>query len=100
MNKNNYAIIMAGGIGSRFWPWSTTGKPKQFLDIFGTGKTLLEQTFERLLPLCPAENILIVTNELYRKAIEDSSHRFLLKISFVNRTGGIQHLVLLMALSG
>lgn len=71
MNKDNYAIIMAGGIGSRFWPWSTTEKPKQFLDIFGTGKTLLEQTFERLLPLCPAENILIVTNELYRKAIEN-----------------------------
>lgn len=71
MNPNNYSIIMAGGIGSRFWPWSTTEKPKQFLDIFGTGKTLIEQTFERINRICPAENILIVTNELYRETIQN-----------------------------
>lgn len=62
---------MAGGIGSRFWPWSTTEKPKQFLDIFGTGKTLIEQTFDRINRICPAENILIVTNELYRITIQN-----------------------------
>lgn len=70
MNKSNYSIIMAGGIGSRFWPWSTTEKPKQFLDIFGTGKTLIEQTFDRISLICPSENILIVTNELYRNTIQ------------------------------
>lgn len=56
---------MAGGIGSRFWPMSRNAFPKQFLDILGTGKTLLQQTYERFLPLCPRENIFIVTNESY-----------------------------------
>ena len=48
MNKNNYAVIMAGGIGSRFWPMSKSEFPKQFLDILGTGETLIQQTFKRL----------------------------------------------------
>lgn len=65
MNKNNYCIIMAGGIGSRFWPLSRTAKPKQFLDVLGIGKTLLEQTFERINKVIPTENILIVTNKDY-----------------------------------
>ena len=56
---------MAGGIGSRFWPMSRNAFPKQFLDILGTGKTLLQQTYERFLPICPKENIFIVTNESY-----------------------------------
>jgi len=56
---------MAGGIGSRFWPMSRNAFPKQFHDILGTGKTLLQQTYERFLPICPKENIFIVTNELY-----------------------------------
>jgi mannose-1-phosphate guanylyltransferase len=60
--KDKYAIIMAGGIGSRFWPLSTTSKPKQFLDILGTGETLLQQTFNRFKALCPVENIYVVTN--------------------------------------
>jgi len=51
---------MAGGVGSRFWPLSKSAKPKQFLDILGTGKTLLQQTFDRFETVCPAENILIV----------------------------------------
>jgi len=63
--KNNYCIIMAGGIGSRFWPMSRNTLPKQFLDIMGTGKTLIRQTYERLSKLCPKENIYIVTNEQY-----------------------------------
>lgn len=64
--KNNYCIIMAGGIGSRFWPMSRLAHPKQFIDILGIGKTLLQSTFERLLPICPKENIFVVTHEAYR----------------------------------
>ena len=67
MNKNNYAVIMAGGIGSRFWPMSRASFPKQFLDILGTGETLIQQSFRRLAKLCPAENILIVTNKSYKE---------------------------------
>jgi len=63
--NNNYCVIMAGGVGSRFWPMSRTEKPKQFIDILGTGKSLLQQTFERFLPICPAENIYVVTNNIY-----------------------------------
>ena len=62
MNNNNYAVIMAGGIGSRFWPMSRSSYPKQFLDILGTGETLIQQTFKRLSKSCPIENILVVTN--------------------------------------
>ena len=53
MNKNNYAVIMAGGIGSRFWPMSRASLPKQFLDILGTGETLIQQTFRRLKKYVP-----------------------------------------------
>ena len=60
---------MAGGIGSRFWPLSRTRKPKQFLDILGTGKTLLQQTFDRFVQIIPKENILIVSNEEYGELI-------------------------------
>lgn len=70
MNKNYYAIIMAGGIGSRFWPISRTSHPKQFIDILGTGKTLIQQTYDRFLKVCPPENIFIVTNESYTDLIK------------------------------
>jgi mannose-1-phosphate guanylyltransferase len=53
MNTNNFAVIMAGGIGSRFWPMSRSTFPKQFLDILGTGETLIQQTFRRLSNFCP-----------------------------------------------
>ena len=66
MNRNNYAVIMAGGIGSRFWPMSKSSFPKQFLDILGTGETLIQQTFSRLERICQPENILIVTNKNYK----------------------------------
>lgn len=56
---------MAGGIGSRFWPMSRNAFPKQFLDILDSGKTLLQQTYNRFTQICPKENILIVTNESY-----------------------------------
>ncbi|RZK50289.1 MAG: mannose-1-phosphate guanylyltransferase [Pedobacter sp.] len=65
MNKNNYALIMAGGVGSRFWPVSRTAFPKQFIDFFGVGKTLIQSTYDRFTQICPAENIFIVTNEIY-----------------------------------
>ncbi|MGC4023374.1 MAG: mannose-1-phosphate guanylyltransferase [Cyclobacteriaceae bacterium] len=63
MNKNLYVVLMAGGVGTRFWPYSRNSHPKQFLDVMGTGKTLLRSTFERFLSLCPLENILVVTHE-------------------------------------
>ncbi|MBN1252911.1 MAG: mannose-1-phosphate guanylyltransferase [Bacteroidales bacterium] len=65
MDNNNYCVIMAGGIGSRFWPLSRYEKPKQFLDILGTGKTLLQQTFSRMIHICPVQNVFIVSNEDY-----------------------------------
>lgn len=65
MNKHHYVAIMAGGIGSRFWPMSRTNHPKQFLDILGTGKTLIQQTFERYARVVPAENIYVVTSQEY-----------------------------------
>ncbi|MCX8676772.1 MULTISPECIES: mannose-1-phosphate guanylyltransferase [Apibacter] len=64
-NKNYYCVIMAGGIGSRFWPISTTKFPKQFHDILGTGKTLIQQTFERLSKIILKENIFVITNQEY-----------------------------------
>jgi mannose-1-phosphate guanylyltransferase len=66
---NRYIAIMAGGIGSRFWPSSTTDRPKQFLDILGVGKSLIRMTFERVLPLCPAEQIMVLTNKKYKALV-------------------------------
>lgn len=65
MDRNNYAIIMAGGVGSRFWPMSTARFPKQFHDILGTGKTMIQQTFERIRQSVPVENIFVITNKEY-----------------------------------
>jgi len=65
----NYCVIMAGGIGSRFWPFSRNQRPKQFLDFFGTGKSLLQLTFDRFRQIVPVENILIVTNSIYKELI-------------------------------
>lgn len=65
MNNNNYVAIMAGGIGSRFWPMSRTAYPKQFLDILNSGNTLLQSTYKRFLNFIPNENIYIVTAEEY-----------------------------------
>lgn len=67
MNSNNFAVIMAGGIGSRFWPMSRSTYPKQFLDILNTGETLIQQTFRRLSQVCPPENIFVVTNANYKQ---------------------------------
>jgi mannose-1-phosphate guanylyltransferase len=69
--KDNYAVIMAGGIGSRFWPLSRREKPKQFLDILGTGETLLQQTFNRFKALCPVENIYVVTSTEHARLVAE-----------------------------
>ncbi len=69
MNKNYYAILMAGGVGSRFWPVSTQDFPKQFHDMLGTGETLIQKTFSRLSKLIPSENIFILTNKRYNDLV-------------------------------
>jgi mannose-1-phosphate guanylyltransferase len=71
MDKNNsYCVIMGGGIGSRFWPCSRKNLPKQFLDFFGTGRSLLQQTFDRFNKIIPTDNIFIVTNVLYADLVK------------------------------
>ena len=68
-NKHTYVAIMAGGIGSRFWPGSREAFPKQFLDILGTGKSLLQLTFDRSLSVTTADKIFIVTNAMYKPLV-------------------------------
>lgn len=70
MNKSHYVVIMAGGIGSRFWPKSRTGFPKQFLDILNTGKTLIQWTYERYATFIPKENIFVVTSDEYTAIVQ------------------------------
>ncbi len=69
MRNENYCVIMAGGMGARFWPFSTSKRPKQFLDFFGTGRSLLQMTFDRFNKIVPKENILIVSNLEYKDFI-------------------------------
>ncbi|MCK5441419.1 MAG: mannose-1-phosphate guanylyltransferase [Maribacter sp.] len=69
MNKNYYAVLMAGGVGSRFWPISTSSYPKQFHDMLGTGDSLIQKTFQRLNKFVPTKNILILTNERYNDLV-------------------------------
>ena len=71
MNTNHYVAIMAGGIGSRFWPMSRTHHPKQFLDILGTGKSLIQSTYDRFARFIPAENIFVVTSRDYRTTVRE-----------------------------
>lgn len=67
--SNNYCIIMAGGIGSRFWPLSRTEKPKQFVDILGVGRTFIQMTYDRFAPFIPKENFVVVTGEVYKELV-------------------------------
>jgi len=71
MDKRNYCVILAGGLGSRLWPMSRERKPKQFIDVLGTGRTLLQMTYERFAGFMDADNIIIVTNENYRQLVMD-----------------------------
>lgn len=82
MNNNLYVVLMAGGVGVRFWPYSRNSRPKQFLDVLGSGKTLLQSTFDRFVPLCPAANIYVVTHEEHAELVrtqlpELGSHQIL-----------------------
>jgi mannose-1-phosphate guanylyltransferase len=71
MDKNLHVVLMAGGIGTRFWPYSRNAKPKQFLDVLGTGKTLLQSTYDRYLHICQPENIWIVTHEEHAALVRE-----------------------------
>ena len=66
---NNHLVIMAGGVGSRFWPMSTAEKPKQFIDVLGIGKSLLQLTVERFKTIVDAENVWVVTNRNYADTV-------------------------------
>ena len=70
MHQHHYVAIMAGGIGSRFWPMSRAGFPKQFLDILNTGKTLIQSTYDRFAEFIPVENIYVVTSHEYISIVE------------------------------
>lgn len=67
----NHLVIMAGGVGSRFWPMSTPAKPKQFIDVLGTGRTLLQLTVERFASICPIENVWVVTSVKYKELVKE-----------------------------
>lgn len=71
MDKNRYCVVMCGGVGSRFWPYSRNAMPKQFIDFFGTGRSLLQMTIDRIRPLVPTENIILMTNEQYAPIIAE-----------------------------
>lgn len=71
MNSHRYCVVMCGGVGSRFWPFSRNDRPKQFLDFFGTGKSLLQLTVERIAPVVPPENVILVTNRAYAGIIRE-----------------------------
>lgn len=83
MNKNNYCVIMAGGVGSRFWPQSRVKHPKQFVDFFGMGKSLLQQTYARFAAIVPPENIIVSTHldysDLVAEQLPELSHEQILR---------------------
>ena len=69
--ENRYCVIMGGGVGSRFWPFSRNNRPKQFLDFFGIGRSLLQMSFDRFAKIIPKDHIFIVTNEIYVDLIKE-----------------------------
>jgi mannose-1-phosphate guanylyltransferase len=84
VNKNNYVVIMAGGVGTRLWPFSRNSRPKQFHDLLGVGSSLLQQSVNRFSDICPFENIYIVTNEMYYGLVKEqlpnlNDHQILLE---------------------
>jgi len=86
MKNNHYIVIMAGGVGSRFWPASRESRPKQFLDILDVGQSLIQMTFDRAKNLVPVNNILVATNENYKLLVnkhlpEVADNRILLEPS-------------------
>ena len=71
MKSDIYLVIMAGGVGSRFWPYSRNAKPKQFIDVLGNGKSLLQMTYQRFLRTTTKDNILVVTNDIYADLVRE-----------------------------
>ncbi|MCQ2256682.1 MAG: mannose-1-phosphate guanylyltransferase [Bacteroidaceae bacterium] len=71
MNPNNNLVIMAGGVGSRFWPMSTTDYPKQFIDVFGTGRTFIQMTYDRFKGVVSPDNVWVVTSEKYADIVSE-----------------------------
>ena len=71
MDNNRFCVIMCGGVGSRFWPFSKAAKPKQFIDFFGTGRSLLQMAFDRISGIVPVENIILISNEIYEPLIKE-----------------------------
>ena len=71
MHTNNHLVIMAGGVGSRFWPMSTADKPKQFIDVLGVGKSLMQLTYDRFKGIIEAKNVWVVTNENYCELVHE-----------------------------
>ncbi len=71
MKDHLYIVIMAGGVGSRFWPYSKSSKPKQFLDVLGTGRTLLQMTFDRFQEIAPKEQFFVVTNHVHVDLVKE-----------------------------
>ena len=71
MAGSNHIVIMAGGVGSRLWPMSTGDVPKQFVDVLGCGKSLLQLTVDRFAGICPMENVWVVTSEKYASIVEE-----------------------------
>ena len=69
--SDNHLVIMAGGVGSRFWPMSTAERPKQFIDVMGVGRTLMQLTYDRFAGICPPENVWVVTNKQYAAIVEE-----------------------------
>ncbi|MCS7019244.1 MAG: mannose-1-phosphate guanylyltransferase [Cytophagales bacterium] len=90
MNKHYYVIVMAGGIGTRFWPFSRVERPKQFQDILGIGQTLLQMTVKRFRKICPISNIYVVTNQTYgalvREQLPELSEEQILLEPFMRNT--------------
>ena len=71
MDNNRYCVIMCGGVGSRFWPFSKAARPKQFINFFGTGRSLLQMAFDRMQGIVPVDNIILITNESYEPLIKE-----------------------------
>ena len=71
IHTNNHLVIMAGGVGSRFWPMSTIDKPKQFIDVLGVGRSLMQLTYDRLKGITKPENVWVVTNEKYCELVHE-----------------------------
>ncbi|MCR4699886.1 MAG: mannose-1-phosphate guanylyltransferase [Bacteroidaceae bacterium] len=69
--SNKHVVIMAGGVGSRFWPMSVAEKPKQFIDVLGCGRSLIQLTYDRFKDVCPSENVWVVTSEMYRDIVKE-----------------------------